>query len=110
MIYIPTLAELKSGKTEQGLPLNRLGAYIPGNVAPAQESPGGQSGTISGLNVNTASYDELITVPGIGPTLARRIVTYRTENGPFRSLGELLNVSGIGNSTLNELKHYLRVE
>ncbi len=48
------------------------------------------------VNVNTASADELDTVPGIGPALAGRIIAYREQNGPFRSVDDLQNVRGIG--------------
>jgi competence protein ComEA len=56
------------------------------------------------VNVNTATIDQLESLPGIGPTLAQRIVDYREGHGPFRSVDELLNVSGIGDQTLAELR------
>lgn len=50
----------------------------------------------SPVNLNTACIDELCGVPGIGPTLARRIVSFRAENGPFSDPSELLRVPRIG--------------
>lgn len=56
------------------------------------------------VNVNTATIDQLESLPGIGPTLAQRIIDHREEHGPFRSVDELLDVSGIGDQTLAELR------
>jgi competence protein ComEA len=55
------------------------------------------------VNINTATADELEALPGIGPVLAQRIVDYREQHGPFRSVRDLLNVSGIGDSHLADL-------
>lgn len=56
------------------------------------------------ININTASADELETLPGIGPALADRIVAYRTEHGPFRSVDELAEVRGISPRMVDELR------
>lgn len=52
------------------------------------------------VNVNTASAVELSQLGNIGPAKAAAIVAYRDENGPFRSVQELANVSGIGERTV----------
>lgn len=61
------------------------------------------------VNINTASLDELDTLPGIGPTTAQRIIDYRNENGPFGSIEDIVNVSGIGPATFEELKDLITV-
>lgn len=61
------------------------------------------------LNVNTASESELTQLPGVGPSLAARIVEYRTENGPFQSVDDLQNVSGIGPSKFEKMAPFIRL-
>jgi competence protein ComEA len=61
------------------------------------------------IELNTASFAELLRLKGIGPTLAERIIAYRERNGPFRTLEELLNVRGIGPKLLRQLEGKLKV-
>lgn len=55
------------------------------------------------VNINTADEDELTDLPGIGETLAERIVEYREKSGGFTSKEDLLNVNGIGRKTIEEI-------
>lgn len=61
------------------------------------------------LDINNAGYFDLQTLPGIGPVLAERIVAYRDSAGAFRSVSELLNVKGIGEKKLADLKNRITV-
>ena len=63
--------------------------------------------TIKKVNINLASKEELMTVNGIGATIAQAIVNYRNENGDFTCLEQLKEVTGIGNSTFEKIKDYL---
>jgi competence protein ComEA len=68
-------------------------------------------GTTAGalININTATATEFETLSGIGEVLAAAIVDYRTEKGPFTSVDELEDVSGIGPSTLDEIRDQVTV-
>lgn len=59
------------------------------------------------VNINTASVEELQKLPDIGAAKAAEIVAYREHNGNFQSKEELLNVYGIGESTLAEIYNYI---
>jgi competence protein ComEA len=70
----------------------------------------GVGGSTSGLiNINSATETELEALSGIGEVLAATIVQYRTENGPFATVDDLLDVSGIGPSTLEEIRDQVTV-
>jgi competence protein ComEA len=78
---------------------------VPSGTAPsATASPGATL-----INVNTATPEELETLPGIGEVLAAAIVAYRDEHGPFTSVDQLLDVSGIGEVTLEEIRELVTV-
>lgn len=61
------------------------------------------------VDINSASQEELEQLPGIGPTLAERIIAYREENGPFARIEDIVNVSGIGSATYDEIKDLIAV-
>jgi len=65
---------------------------------------------LSPLDLNTATEDELAQLPGIGEELARRIVTYREENGPFKTVEELMDISGIGEGKFEALSDRITVD
>lgn len=72
------------------------------NTAPAE--------TISyPIDINTADVASLMTLPGIGPTFAQRIVEYRETHGQFTDLTELLNIPGIGQKRLDAILEYITI-
>ena len=71
---------------------------------PAQPQPENTAPTEPDIvNLNTATSEQLQTLPGIGPVLAERILAYRQEVGSFSSVGQLAGVSGIGEKKLEEI-------
>lgn len=61
------------------------------------------------LDINTATKSQLMELPGIGEVIAERIIAFRTSNGPFIAVDELLNVEGIGNMKLQQIEIYICV-
>jgi competence protein ComEA len=83
---------------------------VPKSGPPGAVVPGGTAGSSGGLiNINSASATELETLSGIGEVLAATIVEYREQNGPFASVDDLMDVSGIGPATLEEIRDQVTV-
>ena len=87
-----------------------------GEAAPPTASSGstGETGPSAGspagpINLNTATLDQLETLPGIGPALGQRIIDHREQHGPFQSVEDLLDVSGIGDKRLADLRDQVTV-
>jgi competence protein ComEA len=62
------------------------------------------------VDLNSASVEQLTTVPGIGDATARRIVEWREEHGPFRRVEDLMKVKGIGEKSLEKLRPHVTVD
>lgn len=61
------------------------------------------------VSINKASIQELMTIKGIGEAKAKAIIDYRNKQGSFKNIDELKNVSGIGNSTFEKIKDYIKL-
>jgi competence protein ComEA len=84
----------------------KAGPPVPGGTG-YTAAPGGSAAGL--ININTASATELEALSGIGEVLAATIVEYRTQNGPFAAVDDLLDVSGIGPATLDEIRDQVTV-
>ncbi len=62
------------------------------------------------IDINQAGMEKLILLPGIGEKTAENIVNYRTENGDFKFLNDLLSIKGIGKAKLNKIKKYIFIK
>src|SRR5687768_12581308 len=82
-----------------------------GVAAPAASAPGASTAgaPVPLVNLNSATQAELETLPGIGPVTAAAILQWRTDNGAFSSVDELLEVSGIGDATLAEIAPFVTI-
>ncbi|MFI5056064.1 MAG: helix-hairpin-helix domain-containing protein [Actinomycetota bacterium] len=86
------------------------GAQVPGTVPGTTPGTTGVPGATGALvNINTADEATLETLNGVGPVLAASIIAYRTEHGPFTSIDQLDEVSGIGPATMEDLRSQVTV-
>lgn len=88
----------------------RSGAGAEGATGQAGASSGGRVAPSSGLiDLNTADAQQLEELPGVGPSIAQRIIEHRETNGPFRAPEDLMEVSGIGPATFAKLQDRVTV-
>ena len=69
-----------------------------------------KSGINKKVNINKASQSDLENIPGVGPSLAQKIISFRDENGKFKNVEDLKNVSGIGDKKFESIKDYVDVK
>ena len=92
-LYVPSLAEVDAGLIEEELTTTGLSATPESTL----------------ININTASSEQLMTLPGIGESKAGDIINYRESQGQFSSIEELKNVPGIKDGIFNKVKELISV-
>lgn len=85
--------------------------YVPfqSEVEMSGTNPEAQKEGESGVNINTAGLEELMTLPGIGESKAQAIIQYREEHGDFQNIEELTNISGIKSGVYEKIKELVRI-
>jgi competence protein ComEA len=93
---------------QQQVHVPRRGEAAPAAIAPGEASPDG-SPAGGPIDINTATAEQLDALPGVGPAIAGRIVSYREAYGAFATIEEIMNVKGIGPATFEEIKGMITV-
>jgi len=104
-IHVPRKNEVDAPPPVQGGPV----------VTELNSSEGGgssRSAPVAGgtININTATLEQLDSLPGVGPAIAQRIIDYRESMGGFKAVEEITEVSGIGEATLAKIKDLITVQ
>lgn len=122
-LVIPTMKETEETAGQEGT-AGQIGIIGPGrepqsqvqretaggNVSPEASGDAGDGSPTDGrININTASMEELCTIPGIGSTRAAAIIAYRQDTGGFASVEDIMNVSGIKEGTYAKIKDSIKV-
>ena len=116
-IYIPTVEENneKTMETEEEIMTDKTSKYVTSSSGVAQnteqfEEKDNENNQTEKININTASQTELETLPGIGPSTSLKIINYRKENGNFKSIEDIKQVSGIGDAKYENIKDLICVK
>lgn len=116
-IYIPTIEESmnqnEQNQNESQSLMDQTSQYITSSseiIQDGQTNGTSETKTNEKININTATQTELETLPGIGPSTSLKIVNYRKENGNFKTIEDIKEVSGIGEVKYENIKDLICVE
>ena len=114
-IHIPTKEETEANKNNENMIDESYIISSSGGVSSKEDtnSTQGSSSTSTSnekVNINTATQEELDTLPGIGPSIASKIIDYREQNGKFNSIEEIKEVSGIGDAKYEKIKDSITIK
>ena len=114
-IYIPTIEESQKAneQNQKENVIDETSKYVTSSGGVIQEQQTNKNVDVKKsekININTATQTELETLPGIGPSTSLKIVNYREENGKFKSIEEIKEVSGIGDAKYENIKDLICVK
>ena len=101
-VYIPKIGEINQENAEEEYITFEYGNNK--NIIQDYNKGGNEK-----VNINTANQTELETLPGIGPSTAQKIIDYRNENGLFKSIEDLKNVTGISEKLFEQIKEFITI-
>ena len=111
-IYIPTKEEIELEKNGQSGSVGNMGGVVSSSANEKNTNNGENveiKETNKKININTATKGELDTLPGVGESTANKIISYREENGKFKTIEEIKEVSGIGDSKYEQIKDLIEI-
>lgn len=114
-IHIPTKEETEANKNNENMIDESYVTSSSGGVSSKEDTNSTQGSSKSTtinekVNINTATQEELDTLPGIGPSIASKIIDYREQNGKFNSIEEIKEVSGIGDAKYEKIKDSITIK
>lgn len=102
-VYVPSMDETKDLGQDGSISFDAAGG---GAVSSGMTGADVDDGLV---NINTATRDELMTLPGVGESKADAIIKYREENGGFETISQIMNISGIKDGLFNKIKDKIKV-
>lgn len=102
-VYVPSVDETKDLGQDGSISFDAAGG---GAVSSGMTGADVDDGLV---NINTATRDELMTLPGVGESKADAIIKYREENGGFETISQIMNISGIKDGLFNKIKDKIKV-
>ena len=112
-IYIPNKKESLKNQNESPkgneLSKQRVSTKVNKNTQNINQQNSKTTKNSQKININTATQTELETLPGVGPSTALKIITYRKEKGSFKTIEDIKNAKGIGDSKYKKLKNFIKV-
>lgn len=99
-IYVPSVREVQEGTVPE---------FAASSGQPVSGAASAGSSKTGKVNINTASMEELMTLPGIGETRAQSIIDYRKASGKFKKAEDLMNIPGIKDGSFQKLKDHISV-
>ena len=113
-VYIPTNQELnekENGETNESEKENEILSKAEDYNKYITNAEGEKNNSVESekVNINTATQTELETLPGIGPSTALKIINYRKENGKFKNIEDLKEVSGIGETKFKNIRDLIKI-
>ena len=105
-VHIPTIEETQANKQNENINIEN---NANSQIATETTNITSNTKTQGKININTATEEELDTLPGIGPSTAAKIIDYRKENGKFKNIEEIKEVSGIGDAKYEKIKDLIGI-
>jgi comEA protein len=104
-------SSVRSNQPENiGMPVNDKNQTHSGETMPTGGSVSAAAKVTGKVNINTADVESLMSLKGIGVAKANAVIAYRQQNGPFKSIEEIMNVKGIKKATFEKIKDSISVE
>lgn len=110
-VFVPTRQQRKSAITVAPRHRSSTSTVVPSvpGATPTSQAPNTENAAGGKINLNSATAEQLDTLPGVGPSTAKAIISYRTKSGDFKKVADLMNVPGIGQAKFEAVRDLVTV-